>query len=136
MYWREISGDHLDEERVLAWSGNTINVYRNPSKQVFDNLAHKVNVLRGLVSPDGKTLYVWDAYLAVHPNVQQELGLGNYDCVSYNRGRWNGPVNDPTLDHYVPAVERLTPKPRPKHSMSDDELLAQLDDIDNMLVKK
>lgn len=119
--------ERLDEQRVQVWSGATINVVRNPSPEMFQKMA-AVGSLRGLLSPDGKTLYLWDAYMAVHPNIMQELGLGNYDCVSYSHGRWNGPVHDPSLDHYLPAVERLTPKPKRKRSVADDELLRQIFD--------
>lgn len=122
------ASDRLAEARVQVWSGATINVYRNPSPTAFRNLIGQVEVLRGLLSPDGNDVFLWDAYMAVHPNIMQELALGDYDCISYNRGRWNGPVGDAMSDQYKPAIERLTPKPKSSRAENDRLLKAIFDD--------
>jgi hypothetical protein len=120
----------LDEVRVTVWSGATINVLHNPTKRAFDQALTKCEVLRGLISQDGRDLFLWDAMMAVHPNIIQELGLGNYDCIMYVRGRWTGPVDDPMTGRYMPAIERLTPKPQPSKQEIDDLLLKLCDDPD------
>jgi hypothetical protein len=121
----------LEEARVAVWSGATITVLHNPNAQAFHQMVEKAEgTLRGLLSDDGTDLYVWDAYMAVHPNIQQELGLGNYDCIAYTRGQWRGPVNALNMDTYKPAVERVTPKPgpTPEQKRRDAELLAAIFD--------
>lgn len=120
----------LTEERVTVWSGATINVLRNPSRPAFEEFAKKHEVLRGLLSPDGRTVWLWAAAAAVHPNIMQELGLGNYACIFYNRGRWQGPnIVDYETGKYQPALERLSPKPvDPNEKDKIDDLLRQLYD--------
>lgn len=118
--------DIIEEARVTSWGGGTFNVYRNPSKPAFDDLVERAPVLRGLLSRDGRTVWLWDASFAVHSNVMQELALGDYECISYNHYRktwsqnvWNG-------YEYYPAIARLTPTP--KHRI-DPKLSAELDEL-------
>jgi hypothetical protein len=127
----------LDEtvRRITAWSGHTVSVLENPTRQEFENLVKRCGgALRGLLSSDGQTVWLWPASMAVHANVMDELGLPrSTDCIQYMLGQWSGPVGYGD-DKWVPAIERLTPKPKPKYSMSHEELLAALqDDPDGLL---
>jgi hypothetical protein len=117
-------------KRVTVWSGVTITVLHNPTQQVFEYFAaNHNNNLRGLLSYDGKNVYLWAAYAAVHPNIIQELGLEHVSCIAYRHGRWHGPdLFDDNTGHYVEAIERLTPYQRGKNEISDDELLRMLHD--------
>jgi GNAT superfamily N-acetyltransferase len=129
----------LDEtvHRITAWSGHPLSVYENPTRQVFENLCKQYGgAFRGLLSRDGKTVWLWPAGSAVHVNVMRELGLPqSTDCIQYMMGEWSGPVGYGN-DTWVPAIERLTPKPPPKSSISHDELFRMLDDPDGLLDDK
>lgn len=53
-----------------------VEVYLNPSKKEFENIknAHGANGgVRGFL--DGVNLYIWDAYLATHGEVDEALGI-------------------------------------------------------------
>lgn len=118
----------LVEMRVAAWSGATITVLHNPSRIAFENFTKRHEVLRGLLSDDGSDLYLWPAHAAVHPNMMQELGLGQLNCIFYVRGHWKGPnLHDPN-GLYQPAIQRITPKQLPKWRDEDDELLRKIFD--------
>lgn len=116
-------------KRVVVWSGATINVIHNPSRKAFEKLVAERGAeycsLRGLLSQDGRDIYLWDAGSAVHPNIIQELGLDRMECIGFRKGRWWGPnLHDEETGLYLPAIQRITPKTRdPKE---DDELLKQL----------
>ena len=111
-------------ERVTVWSGETITVLHNPSPKQFQSFAEKHRALRGLIRHD--EIWLWSSYSAVHPNLMQELGLPeSTDCITYMDGRWGGPVHDEG-DKYVPAVERLTPKPKRVYSEKERAEMAEL----------
>ncbi len=135
---RDRKAQHLDSltegrvEQIAAWSGATITVYHNPSRMVFARISEKP--LRGLLSPDGRDVWLWDAHMAIHSNVMQELGMGDsMTCISYVkhsgfRAQWSGAVwNGWDL---LPAIERLTPEVsaarRAKEREGDEDLLAAL----------
>lgn len=124
----------LNEVRVTVWSGATINVLHNPSRAAFENLAKAYDVLRGLMTYDGRELWLWPAYAAVHPNIQQELGLDRVECIFYNRGQWRGPnLHDEETGLYKPAIQRLTPAKIKPYGPDDDELLKSIfGDIDDL----
>ena len=128
MRYHEIISEGV--KRVTVWSGATIPVLNNPSKGQFEQFVAKYPVLRGLLSPSGEDIWLWDATMAVHPNLIQELGLGSYDCIFYNlhhTGHWTG-WGANVGDKYAPAIERLTPYVAPKSSVSDEKLLQMLRD--------
>jgi hypothetical protein len=118
-------------KRITVWSGATIPVLHNPTKSAFDNFTKKHKALRGLITLDGKEVWLWNAHMAIHPNMMQELGLDRVDCIAYTNGRWGGPVGDVMSDVYAPAIQRLTPKiiQRWASDISDDELLRLLKDF-------
>lgn len=108
-YWDIMEG------RMTSRDGLPYRVYKNPSREVFTRLLDEYPAYRGLLSPDGKTVYLWNGGVAVHTEVMNELALGDHDCVMVVKDRghliWNGPVRG--LDgRYVPAIERLTPTPK------------------------
>lgn len=125
MNMREIINLVEGAKRVEVWSGATITVLHNPPKAVFTRFAEEHEVLRGLLSEDGRDVWLWPARLAVHPNIQQALGIPRTECIFWNRGRWTGPnLHDPQTGLYVPALQRLTPM---KHDPKEiDDLLAAL----------
>lgn len=113
-------------KRVTVWSGATITVLHNPSREAFLNFTKKHRAVRGLLTYSGEDIWLWDGAMAVHPNLIQELGLEYIDCIAFNDGRWTGPVHGG--DGYKPAVQRLTPYVPPKREFSDEELLRILGD--------
>lgn len=113
----------LVEVRLTTRSGEPFDVYRNPSREGFQSLVDRFKNLRGLLTPDGNTVYLWSAYAAIHTEVMDALGTGECDCLHYQWGKWLGPVYD--YDGYKPAIERLTPYQRPD-KQSDEDLLAKL----------
>lgn len=114
--------------RIQVWSGATIKVLHNPTKVAFENFTKEHRAIRGLVTYDGKNLYVWDGAAAVHSNMIQELGLEHIDCVAFNDGRWSGAVSDDGGYRYKEAIERVTPYKAPPEKFTDDELLKILND--------
>lgn len=128
---RDPAQDTLTESRAIrvpVWSGDTITVLHNPSRAAFEKFAAKHPSLRGLLSDDGRDLYLWNAGVAIHSNIMQELGLPHLNCIAFYDGRWSGPnLDDRETGGYKQAIERLTPYPRPSQA-EDDELLRRLFD--------
>ena len=112
--------------RLPVWSGGTITVLHNPKKQAFENFIADGSNLRGLLSDDGNDLYIWKSSLAVHPNIMQELQLGQYNCIFFRDGKWKGPNLFDETGVYQPAIQRITPRDRVKLTKDDNELLRQL----------
>jgi hypothetical protein len=113
----------VEHQRVAVWSGATITVLHNPTKLTFEKFIQKHPSLRGLISEDGKQVWLWPAYMAVHPNIIQELGLDRCECIFWNRGRWAGPNIHDSNGLYKPALQRLSPASPAHHDVSDDELM-------------
>lgn len=123
-------------ETMDAWSGARLRVHRNPPLAAFQNMVEKCDVLRGILSDDGETVWLWNAHQAIHTNVSQELGIpGSYACIFYNRGRWDGPVMGRDGE-YAPALARLTPElvaaRKARQKKETDDLIAQLMADDDM----
>jgi hypothetical protein len=121
----------VEHQRVAVWSGATITVLHNPTKLTFEKFIQKYPSLRGLLSEDGTQVWLWPAYMAVHPNIIQELGLDRCECIFWNRGRWAGPNIHDSNGLYKPALQRLSPASPAHYDVSDDELMNLLKEDSN-----
>lgn len=122
MRYRDIVRERV--ERVAVWSGATITVLNNPTRQQFQNFAAQHRAIRGLLANNGTEIWLWDGAAAVHTNLIQELGVDRADCIAFNDGAWSGPVYD--HEGFYPAVEKLTPyrdTPQGKRKKADAEKL-------------
>jgi hypothetical protein len=108
--------------RLTTRSGQPFVVLRNPTRAAFEALSAKYETLRGLLSGDGQTIYLWDAYKAEHNTVSAELGIETdeyWDCIWWYRllKKWHGSVYRADTEAgdliYKPAIRRLMPPPPP-----------------------
>jgi GNAT superfamily N-acetyltransferase len=112
----------------VAVDGHPVIVLKNPTREQFFNFAEKYRAIRGLLSYNGKNIWLWNAAAAVHSTMIMKLGIEYVYCVFYNDGRWSGPVDDYD-DKYKEVIERLTPKPARKYDPGEiDAILKALED--------
>jgi len=102
--------------RLTTRGGFPFTVYRNPSKTIFDNIVKKHKTLRGLITHDEQTLYLWDSMSAVHTYVIKALGLEDVDHI-YFWGEVLGEVKswiveDTVIKPQSSALRHISRKPR------------------------
>ena len=104
--------------RLTTRGGSPFTVYKNPNKTTFDNLTKKYKSLRGLITSDEQTLYLWDSLAAIHRYVIQDLGLQDVQHIYYWgyvawEDAWTDYKGMPILDDsghgYKAAIQRLSP---------------------------
>jgi hypothetical protein len=71
-------------ERGIKFQKDYIEVYSNPSR---DELKELGDVIRFVAHWPTKKVYVWDAYLAMHSDVMDKMGLTKpWDKIDYLKG--------------------------------------------------
>jgi hypothetical protein len=85
----------LEEEVSLEKSpyGQEYKLYHNPTKEEFTKVYSDANgTVRGLIDHDGD-MYVWDASIALHSDVDDLKGLSKYMAFIMYPRRIEGPLN-------------------------------------------